>query len=278
MNTFARKLNTSGRKVNTLTPKLNTFAEKLNTSPRPTEHIPVTPASPSPPVDPGAPTTGGVGNHRGRGSSPSPETSAQRRSTSRACRFYTLSWGRGRIGRPRPVSVRGLPRNQPQPRATVVSPTPRLRVSDLPVEAPSWPCNAYPLDVHSECTRHPLPGTSMPFSASSAISPRVAGVLSDLPQPLALRPNPPLPHPAPSRAPYPQDFANPPEKSAKTLSRQPDPYGVGLAREGSPFIPQAPIRSRNAFRGPGRLTAGARPAQYGARHRCERPNAWPLNR
>ena len=67
---------------------------------------------------------------------------------------------------------------------------------------------------------------------------------------------------------------NPP----KTLSRQPDPYGVGLAREGSPLHPQASIRSWTAFRGPGRLTAGARTDQYGARQRCERPCAWPMRR
>ena len=67
---------------------------------------------------------------------------------------------------------------------------------------------------------------------------------------------------------------NPP----KTLSRQPDPYGVGLAREGSPLHPQASIRSWTAFRGPGRLTAGARTDQYGARQRCERPCTWPLRR
>ncbi len=41
-------------------------------------------------------------------------------SPEQAAPFFTLSKGRGRIGRPRPNSVRGLPRNQP--RVTQVSP------------------------------------------------------------------------------------------------------------------------------------------------------------
>ena len=69
-----------------------------------------------------------------------------------------------------------------------------------------------------------------------------------------------------------------PKNPPKTLSRQPGPYGAGLAREGSPLHPQASIRSWTAFRGPGRLTAGARTDQYGARQRCERPCAWPMRR
>ena len=40
------------------------------------------------------------------------ETLAQRPSTSKVRRLFTLSKGRGRFGRPRPKSVRGLPGNQ----------------------------------------------------------------------------------------------------------------------------------------------------------------------
>ena len=84
----------------------------------------------------------------------------------------------------------------------------------------------------------PLPASCCRFSSSPGISPRVSGILAGVPLPLVSRRLPSLPRPTPPRSPYSQDSANSPKKSATTLSRQPDPIGVGLAREGSPFIPQ----------------------------------------
>lgn len=132
--------------------------------------------------------------------------------------------------------------------------------------------------VYTTSASAPIPESPMPLPASCCrISfppgtlPRFHGVLVRLPAPFASCRYPPRPHPALPRGPVLPGFREPTKKAAKTLSRQPDPYGVGLAREGSPFIPHASTRTSGTSRGPGRLTERARPDQYGARQRCERP-------
>ena len=61
----------------------------------------------------------------------------------------------------------------------------------------------------------PLPASCCQLSPSPGISPRLSGVLSGVPLPLASRCLASLPRPTPPRAPYSRDFANPPKKSAK---------------------------------------------------------------
>ena len=96
---------------------------------------------------------------QGRRSSPSPRRPLQNpASTSKAGRIFTLSEGRGRIGRPRPNSVRGLPRTHPNWSKPPLSPSPLRERAGVRVAASVKQPSRSRAPSARAAALHPLPG------------------------------------------------------------------------------------------------------------------------